>query len=83
MEKWKKKIIKEMFKQSMTKQKVSFYDIQLYFSNPNNSLELQSEFFNCLYRSWWYRFIVPVWGFCYERIYPRKKICKGLIGVKK
>lgn len=72
MERWKKKIIKKMYKQAMSKQKVSFYDIQLYFSNPNNIIEVQHEFFNCLYRSWWYRFIIPIWGFIYEKILRKK-----------
>lgn len=74
MEKWKKKIIKQMFKQWMSRDKVSAVDIISWLDNPKNNLEIYAGMMNCLYQSKWYRFYIPVRAFIYERIYPRKKI---------
>jgi len=46
MEKWKKKIIRCMYKQWMSKQKVSAEDIIKYFNNPKNSAELYQSLLN-------------------------------------
>ena len=74
MEKWKKKIIKQMYKQWFSKDKVSAEMIVQYFCNSQNSWEIIDEMFKCLYRSPRYKFWIPIWGFIYEKIYPRKKI---------
>lgn len=77
MEKWKKKIIKQMYKQWWSRDKVSAEMILQYFCNPKNNFEIIDELFKCLYRSPRYKFLIPIYCFIYERIYPRKKIIEG------
>ena len=74
MEKWKEKIIKQMFKQWMGRDKVSAVDIITWLNNPANNFELYAGMMKCLYRSKWYRLYIPIRAFIYEKIYPRKKI---------
>jgi len=56
MEKWKKKIVKQMYKQWMSKQKVSAFDIMSYFNNPKNSLEVYGLMLKELENSYYWRF---------------------------
>ena len=57
MEKWKRKICKEIHKQWMSKEKVSADDIISWVNNPQNSLEIYSGVMNCYYKSLYFRLI--------------------------
>lgn len=49
MEKWKKKIFKAIYKQWMSKQKVSYNDIMAYLSNPENEMEIRQNVLKLFY----------------------------------
>ena len=55
MEKWKRKIIKQMYKQWMSRQKVSATDIVSYFNNPKNCLEIYQYLINEVENDWYWK----------------------------
>lgn len=62
MERWKKKILKEIYKQWMSKEQVSADDIIRWLNNPENNLELYCGVLNCLYESWYFRYYIRFVG---------------------
>lgn len=76
-DKCKKKILKALYKEWMSRDKVSAVDIISWLNNPENNLELYAGIMNALYNSKYYRYYIPFRAFIYEHIYPRKKIIEG------
>jgi len=79
MEKWKKKIIKMMYKQWMSKEKVSAEDIVKYFSNPKNRYEIYQGMLNKVYSSPYFkiRYCIEKYVFRFKHIEKEEKMTIG------
>ena len=71
MEKWKRKIIKTMMKQWMSKQNVSANEIMSYFQNHRNYFEITETMMNMHERSLKFQTIKLFWP-VYEFIHRDK-----------
>ena len=57
-DKWKKEILKAIYKQWIKTNGVSAQDIIKWLQSPENNFELYSGVLGCLYESWYYKYYI-------------------------
>jgi len=58
MDKWKKVILKEIYKQWIKTNGVSCSDIVKWLQMPESQFEIYDGIINCLYESWYYKYYI-------------------------
>ena len=58
MNKWKKAILKEIYKQWIKTNGVSAQEIITWLQLPENNFELYQGVLDCLYQSWYFKYYV-------------------------